>query len=1042
MRKITLLLTLLLSATLLATAQSGVITGKVVDEGGTPITGASIMIKGTSAGVAADAKGNFRIDAKPGDVLVISAIGIPSKEATVGSGTSLTVTLARQSQTLSEVVVTAVGITRAKRALGYATTTVKGEELTKARETNIVNSLAGKVAGVRITSQSGTVGGSSKIVIRGVTSIVGGNQPIFVIDGLPVDNSSQQINTISTSSVPQGSAGADFGNRAGDINPDDVESITVLKGAAATALYGARAKNGAIIITTKKGRKGATSISVNSSIRYDNVLKLPHLQNEYAQGNQGTYNLANTNGWGPKISEVQDRKFVNFLGDSVTLKAYPDNVKEFYKTGKTYINSVSFEGGGEGGDYRFGFTNTTQDGIISKQKLERNVISLSAGRNLGKGIDVRTNLNYTRTAGDGRTVQSSNNPNVLQSLILSLPRTVDIHQVETHTIDPVTKQQITLTPSRTGNNPYWIINNNNFSNVVDRFYGNAIISYSPAKWLTVSDNIGTDFYTEFRRGVTRPGTIGALTGNFFTANLYNRLINNDLILTATHDFTKDIGLKVIAGHNVYETYYRRDQSDAQTLYVDQLYNFSNAGSISTTNTSNKRRIVGVYGDIGLSYKNYLFLNVTGRNDWSSTLPVSNRSYFYPSVSSSFVFSEVLPKTNWFNYGKIRASWANVGSGTDPYSLTFTYSPQNAAFAQYGFGTIFPFNGVIGFSAPGIIPNPNLKPQNQVTYEVGAEMRFLNNRANLDVTYYYSNTQDQIVNLSLPNSTGYSAKSINAGSLLNKGVEVTLGLVPVRSKNFTWGLDVNFSANKQTVNLPAEIKSYSVQSGWSGLQIKGETGKSFAIYGTAWQRDSSGNIIIDANTGLRKTILDQRLGNQYPDWIMGINNTVSYKNVSLSFLVDVRKGGVIYSSSVSSLRTAGLAIETAENRGRIFIDKGVIVDASGKSIPNTIPVQSMQDFWSQFNTGNTEANIFDASYAKLREIRISYAIPSRAFSRGNSFIKGLEVGLEGRNLWIIKSYVPHIDPEVNFFGTESLGEAVEFSSVPSTRTIGLNVRIKI
>jgi len=670
------------------------------------------------------------------------------------------------------------------------------------------------------------------------------------------------------------------------------------------------------------------------------------------------------------------------------------------------------------------------------------VISLNAGRNLGKGIDVRTNLNYTRTVGNGRTVQSSNNPNVLQSLILGLPRTVDINQVEANTIDTLTKQQITLTPGRTGNNPYWIINNNNFSNVVDRFYGNAILSYTPFTWLTVTDNIGTDFYTEFRTGVTRPGTIGALTGNFFTANIYNRLINNDLILTATRDITRDLNVRVIAGHNVYETYFRREQSDAQTLYADQLYNFSNAGSVSTTNTSNKRRIVGLYGDIGFSYKNYLFLNATGRNDWSSTLPVSNRSYFYPSVSSSFVFSEVLPKTNWFNYGKVRASWANVGSGTDPYSLAFSYSPQNAAFAQYGYGTVFPFNGVIAFSSPGVLPNQNLKPQNQVTYEAGAEMRFLNSRANLDVTYYYSNTEDQIVNLSLPNSTGYSAKSINAGSLLNKGIEVTLGLIPVKTQNFTWGIDFNFSANKQTVNLPAEIKSYSVQGGWSGLQIKGETGKPFAIYGTAWQRDSSDNIIIDANTGLRKTVPDKRLGNQYPDWIMGINNTVSYKGLSLGFLVDIRKGGYVFSGSISSLRTSGLAIETAQNRGQIFIDKGVILDASGKYTPNTVPVQSMQDFWNQFNTSNTEANIFDASYAKLREIRISYAIPSKVLSRGTRFFKGLEVGLEARNLWIIKSYVPHIDPEVNFFGTESLGEAVEFNSVPSTRTIGFNLRIKI
>ena len=454
-------------------------------------------------------------------------------------------------------------------------------------------------------------------------------------------------------------------------------------------------------------------------------------------------------------------------------------------------------------------------------------------------------------------------------------------------------------------------------------------------------------------------------------------------------------------------------------------------------------MIGVYGDVGLSYKDILFLNVTGRNDWSSTLPKSNNSYFYPSVSSSFVFSEVLSNLPWLSFGKLRASWANVGSDAAPYSLSFAYLPVAVSFAQYGFGSQFPFNGVLAFTAPTILPNANLKPQNQTSYEFGTEMRFLKSRISLDFTYYNSETKDQIINLLVPQSTGFTSQTINAGSVLNKGIEVTLGVVPLKTKDFNWNVDVNFSTNDQTVHLPGEVKSYVLQSGWSGLQIKTRSGEPFAIWGTAWQRDPDGNIIIDPNTGLRKTVNDQKIGNVFPDWTMGINNTFGYKNFSFSFLIDIREGGYMYSNTSSTLRVQGLAAETAKNRGNVFIDKGVVFNSStNKYEPNTVPVQSMQDFWGQFITTNTEGNVYSASYVKLREIRISYRIPSEFLSSKIKFIKGLEFGIEGRNLWLIKSYVPHVDPEVNFFGPASLGEGVEFNSVPSTRTIGANLRIKI
>lgn len=1048
MKKI-FLIPLFLFATLLSLAQNRTVTGKVTSADGVPVAFATVNVKGTQTFVSADANGNFSIQAPVNAVLVFSSAGYESMETNIGSLTVVNSTLPLQN-TLGEVVVTALGITRAQKSLGYSTTTLKNEELTKARETNIVNSLAGKVAGVRIVSQSGTVGGSSKILIRGVntlnnTSAVGNGQPIFIIDGMPIDNSAPQINTVNPGAAnpaPQGSNSADFGNRAGDLNADDIESITVLKGAAATALYGARARDGAVIITTKRGKKGQTSITLNSSARMDKILILPDLQNEYAQGNQGTYNIANTNGWGPKISEVQDKTFPDFLGRQVTLKAFPNNVKDFYNTGRTFINSISFDGGGESGDYRFGYTNERQTGIVPNEELNKNNIAFNAGRNLAKGFDIRTTINYARISSNGRPIQSANDLNALQTIILGLPRTVDINDVKNNYVDPVTGQQITLTPGRTGNNPYWVANNNRYSNVLDRVYGNAVLTYSPVKWLTISDNIGTDYYYEFRRGVVRPGTVGALTGNFFTANLYNQIINNDLIVTATRNITSDLELKVIAGHNIFETQFRREQSAAQNLTVDQLYSFANAGTVSTNNLSTRRRLVGIFGDIGLSYKNMLFLNITGRNDWSSTLPTNNNSYFYPSVSGSFLFSELLKNTSWLDYGKFRASWANVGSDAAPYNLAFAYLTLPSAYAQYSLNIQFPFNNLIGFIVPNSLPNANLKPQNQTAIEFGAELKMLKSRVNLDVTYYNSKTTDQIISLNVPRSTGFFNKVVNAGSVQNRGVEVTLGLVPVRTKDISWMLDVNFSKNVQKVELPSDIRSYTLQGGFSGLAIKAQSGEAFGLYGTAWMRDSLGNIVIDANTGLRRTVADQRLGNVYPDWMMGINNTVSYKNLSLSFLVDIREGGVMWSNTSSILRTTGLAKETALNRDKIVIDPGVVLDpATNKYIPNTVPVQSMQDFWSQFTSANTESNVYNSSFVKLREVRLSYRIPSSVLS-SVKFIKGLEVGFEARNLWLIKSYVPHVDPEVNLFGAASLGEGVEFANVPSARSFGVNLRVKL
>ena len=1046
MKKI-LLVALFFSPALIMTAQNRTITGKITSSENKPVSFATIAVKGTSTAVSADENGSFSIQAPANTVLVFSAVGFQSTEINIGSRTNISVSLSNRGA-LSEVVVTAVGITRAQKSLGYSTATIKSDELLKARETNLVNALAGKVSGVRVNSQSGTLGGSSKIIIRGANSIQDpnyGNQPLFVIDGLPTDNtgSAGLISTGGTASV-----NIDYGNRAGDINSDDIETITVLKGAAATALYGARAKNGAIIITTKQGKKNSkNSVTVNSSLRFDNVLKLPDFQNEYAQGNYGVYDLKYTNGWGPKISQVQDRKFKDFMGDDVTLQAYPDNVKDFFQTGKSYINNVAFAGGSDNSDYRLSLTALNETGIIPITSLDRYTISLNSGRDFSPKFSSRFSISYSNTSADGRPAQSSNNRNIITSSIYGLPRVVDINKLRDNYINPVTGQQNFLSTDKDGNNPFWIMNFNRTKNNVDRTIGNFVLRFKPLEWLTFSNNFGGDFYNENRSSVVRKGSAGNQAGGFSNTNIFVRSINNDFLITAEkNEVIKGLGIKLILGHNLFERELKGDLVNASTLTIDQLYTYSNASTSTPNLLYQKRRIVGTFGDLGFNYKNFAFLNITGRNDWTSTLPIDNRSYFYPSVSGSLIFTEFTKNIPWLSYGKLRASWASVGSDEQPYQLDFLYNPTNTVFFQFlsSTTTVFPQPPIVtAFTGPRILPNQKLKPQKQNTWEIGTDIRILNNRIGLGFTYYNTVTRDQIVAIDVPPSTGYFNNNINAGAVRNKGIEVDLNVQPIKSENFTWALDINFARNKQIVEeLTPQLPLYILSSGWSGLYVKAGVGETFGLYGLGWKRDPDGNFVINSANGLRETEAGKRFGDIYPKWTMGINNTFSYKGINLSGLLDIRKGGVFYSGTVGGLRASGLARETLENRDKIFIDKGVVFDAAtNKYIPNTVPVQSMQDFWAWYSAiGNTEGNVFDASFVKLREIRLSYTLPSKFL--GKSFIKGVEIGIEGRNILIIKDYVPHVDPELNFFGVSSIGEGVEFNSVPSARSLGINVRLSL
>ena len=1037
-------------------AQDRTISGNVTStEDGGPLPGVNVIIKGSTTGTVTDIEGNYRINFPASATSIIfSFIGFESKEVEVGTQSVIDLQLAPDITQLGEVVVTAAAIEREKRSLGYAVSTVQGDEVTEARDGNVLNSLAGKVPGVNISSSSGTAGGSARILIRGASTMItdGGsqgpnatNEPLFVVDGIPISNSS--FNGSRTDVI---NGGVDVGNRAGDINPDDIATITVLKGAAASALYGQRAKNGAVIITTKRGKPGQQAfLTINSSVRLDEVFKLPDFQNEYAQGDFGQFDSNNfTGGWGPNISEVQGQVFPQFPYDGVDrpLQAYPDNVKDFYQTGNTFINSIALAGGGEESDFRVSYTNLQQKGITPGNTLDRNTVSLNAGTRFNEKWNARVSFSYVRTEGIGRPRQGSNDPNIITELVQDgFPRTLDVNLLKQNVVDE-NGIPIGLDGAQTVNNVFWVTQNNPNNNLVDRLFGNVELGYDPTDWLNITGRVGTDLFTELRRDIVRKGTINRINGQFTDLEFYNREFNTDILATATRDISQDISFTGILGFNINQRSLRRTQVAANDLSVDGLYNYANAASTAPTNHQELRRIYGLYGDFTFNYKNFLFLNVTGRNDWSSTLPENNNSFFYPSVSASVVFTEAFGiASNVLSFGKFRANWANVGSDEAPYQLDFQFIPQADIFTQFVANNTFPHGGQLAFAATDVIPPGNsLEPQNQVSFELGTELQFFDGRIGLDATYYNTVTEEQIISVAIPQSTGFESRRINAGEVKNEGFEVLLSGTPVQTASgFTWDIGLNFTTNKQTVEkLAPGLDELSLTSGFSGLSIRAAPGEAFGLFGAGWLRDSvSGKPVINPSTGLREVGPRTRFGDIFPDWTLGVQNSFSFKGFHLSALIDIREGGVMYSGTVSDMREDGRVEETLLNRGRIFIDDGVLANDDGTFRPNDVPVESMQQFWTHYaNSSNTEGQIFDASYIKLREIRVSYSLPNSVVS-GTPF-SSINFGLEGRNLLLIRSEVPHIDPELNFFGTVLTGSGVEWKSVPSSRSYGFNVRLTL
>lgn len=1031
-------------------AQERTVSGRVTSvEDGSGLPGVNVVVKGTTNGTVTDVNGNYSVSApSQGGILVFTFIGLVSQEIEIGSRSNVDVQMAQDVQQLSEVVVTAFGVEQQKKALGYSVQEVNSDELLKARETNIVNSLTGKIAGVNITSSSGAVGSSSRIVIRGANSF-GNNQPLFVVDGVPISNNSfgGLSDVTGGTGSDTGTEGANRGNGAADLNPDDIESITVLKGPNAAALYGSRASNGVILVTTKSGRKGSgLGIQVNSNVTFENPLKLPDFQNQYGQGSGGQFSFVNGAGggindgtdesWGPKLDAGLmlpqfNSPVVNGVRQPTPWVSHPDNVKDFFETGTTVSNSVAITGGSDKVGVRLSYTNQRQKGMVPNTDQDKNTIALNANASLTDKFSISTVANYVNTHSDNLPGYGYSAQNVMQQFIW-FGRQVDIAALKNYQNEDGSKYSWNYNYH---NNPYFTLNEN--LNPVDRnrIFGNIRANYQFTDWLSAFVRTGTDYYTNKNSSRTAFGDIDGPYGSYSETSLSFSEVNTDFLVSINKNFSEDVGFSLNLGGNRMDQTTSQITGNADELAVPDVYTLNNSRvPLRTTSAYRKKRINSLYFSGQISYLNSLFLDFTGRNDWSSTLPDGNNSYFYPSVSVSAVLSDLLGmQSETLSFAKVRAGWAKVGSDTDPYKLVNYMSFGDS----WNAATKLPNQFV-----PNELPNNELNPQFTSSIEIGAEVRFLSNRIGLDVTYYDAKTTDQIISIPVSAASGYLTKNINAGEITNKGIEVALTGTPVRSASgFQWDITVNFARNVNRVeSLAPGVDSYVLGTYWS-MQVAAIPGEKFgSLVGYGYLRDPEGRIIHEA--GL--PVIDPTakvLGNYTPDWTGGVMNQFSYKGVNLSVLVDGKRGGDLYTMTTTWGRYAGVLDETLKGREEGITGAGVMnvgTDDAPVYQPNDVVVTAEEYNKAAFSNSVAEGSVFDASFIKLREIRLGYTIPNSIF--GKLPFRDLNVSLIGRNLAILYSKVPHIDPETAFSNTNVQG--LEFGQLPSARSIGFNVSFKL
>ncbi|MCT4586310.1 MAG: SusC/RagA family TonB-linked outer membrane protein [Carboxylicivirga sp.] len=1005
-------------------AQNLTVSGTVTStEDGQPVPGVSVVQKGTTNGTITDVSGVYTINVPQGAILVFSFVGMDTQEIQVTS-TTINVAMVADVIGMDEVVVTALGVSREKKALGYAVSELGGEELTTVKDPNVINSLSGKVAGVNITQSTSGPGGGSRVIIRGNNSITGNNQPLYVVDGVPIDNS-------GAGSAAGGGTGeyarSDYGTGISDINPDDIESMTVLKGPNAAALYGSRAGNGVILITTKKGssRKGL-GVSVSSSYTFDNPLLLPEFQNQYGQGSQGNVptnidDLKGSGSWGPMF-DGSDQPY--WTGVNKPYRAQPDNVKDFFETGSQFINTIALEGGNENANLRFSYTNNATSGILPNSEMDRHNFNLRAFANLTDKLTVDAKVTFFHQDMQNRAIQGTEG---IMAYVYPMPRNLIINDLKTYQ-NPEESLDV-ITYSRSGGNPYWILYHDQNVDRRQRWTGFAKVNYEFTPWLSAFARVGTDMVNTKIETVSMPGHHFYRSGRFNFSQRQNTETNADFLLMVDKDINEDFNLNFnFGGNHSYRTYERMGIF-GEDFKIPSKATVANVVTLNPSYTPTQEKIVNsLYGSASLSYKDLAYLDITARNDWSSTLSPGNWSYFYPSVSSSVLLHRVIPGADrLFNMAKFRVSWAQVGNDTGVYQLNEYYN-----LAQDG------YLGRTVVTRPSVRFNPDLKPESISSTEVGLEWSIFNNRLYGDFSWYNIKTEDLIFDVDVPASTGYSKFRENVGELKNSGIELMLGGTPVKTVDFSWDVSFNYSKNNnELVSLIEDTEVFIFSSTNSGnVVVQATVGGGYGdIYGTTIKRTEDGRQIVDDAGRPKATEGKVKLGNYQPDWMGGISNTLNYKEFSLRFLIDGRFGGELYSGSDAALDANGVSERTLMYRdGGITVD-GVVDSDDGNYTVNTTNI-SAEDYFGAMS-GIASEHVYDATNVRLRELSLTYRVPTSLL--GDGFIKGASISFIGRNLFFIYRDMDNFDPESSF-STSNFSQGVLWYNLPTTRSLGFNLNV--
>lgn len=1027
-----------------ANAQDRFISGKVIaKEDGLAIPGVTVAVKGTANATSTDAGGNYTIkifsNAKE---LIFTGIGLQTNTQAITGSNTMNVTMNSDLVKLNEVRVTALGVEKETRSLGYSTGNIGGNNVVNSREVNVVNAISSKVAGVQVNNSAGTPGASTKILLRGNKSILLDNQPLFVIDGVPIDNTTTNTNARDNpfnANLEQ----VNYSNRAVDINPADIEDISILKGPAAGALYGSRGANGVVMITTKRAKYGQpTQVTLGSTFSLDEINGIPDLQLKYAQGTgggriggtpnyrpylpgaDGIYNPfdpntddieGSTSSWGPSNSSLGIQPV--------------DNVKNFFQTGVTFTNTVAISSGSAKNAYRLSISRTSQEGIIPNTNFKRFSARLNAQSQLHEKLSVQSNLEFINSGGK-RAQQGSNLSGVMLGL-LRAPSSFDLGAGSTN----ANGSQRTYVSFY--DNPYWSVYNNLFKDNVNRLIGSLTFNYFPVDWIKIMYRPGTDLFSDVRNVTYAQGSnndASTLFGQVIENSIFHQQLYQDLLITFDRPLNKKINTTLTVGANTNQIYDQQLYARGRQLAIPNFYNIGNAADLYADETRERVRSAAFFGDFNISYANTIYLGVTARNEYASTFGQNRRSFFYPGTSLSLILTELKPfrDSKFFSYGKLRANYAIAGNAPLAYSSVNTYSKP---FFTDGYtnGFSFPYAGQNGYGKNATIGNPNLEPELTKGFEYGAELKFWQDRLTFDLTVYNQTSDNLLLQRPIAYSTGHSFIFENLGQMRNKGVELLMGVVPVRTKNgFEWSIEANYAANRNEVTKLADgIEQVEIEVGFGDPAVFAKVGSPYgAIYGTKWERDASGRLLIGADGLPVAQLTLEEVASAYPDYILGIRNTFTYKNISLTTLFDINQGAEIWNGTMARLNRLGKSIAT-EDRERTYIIEGVKADGT----PNDVAVDAADYFtFYKGDFGATEEAIEEASWVRLRELNLTWTIKPKL-----KFAKTINISVFGRNL-IYWSDFTGIDPENSLTGAGSNYGGINWFNMPNSRSYGASINI--